>query len=91
MLLGEASLYTNAKHSPPPLSIHDWSCDMSGNRSKHAPDELVNILFAVAGVAPLHKVIADAREATNGTVHLERPQKFCAFLEIGPHSINLVD
>ena len=49
----------------------------------HAVDELIDVLLAVAGVAALDEVVADAREAADGAVHLERPEELGALLQGG--------
>merc|ERR1719502_391696 len=57
-------------------------------RLQHPRDKLVDILLAVAGVAALDEVVADAREAADWAVHFEGPQELRALLEIGSDSVD---
>merc|ERR1712228_672861 len=60
-------------------------------RSKHAPDKFVHVLLAVASIAALDEVVADARETADGAIHLERPQELGALLEVRPDRVNLMN
>merc|ERR1719440_1401871 len=59
-------------------------------RLQHLRDELVNVLLAVASIAALDEVVAEPADTAARIVHLERPQKLGAVLEVGANVVDLV-
>mmetsp|Transcript_278 Transcript_278/g.770 ORF Transcript_278/g.770 Transcript_278/m.770 type:complete len:299 (-) Transcript_278:47-943(-) len=60
-------------------------------RSAHAPDEVVDLVLAVAVVAALDKVLRDLLEAAVGVGELEGPEEVGGVLEAGADGDDLVD
>jgi hypothetical protein len=58
----------------------------------HLPDQLVDVVFPVAQVTSLNKVLElPLVEAAVGAVKLERPQEVRGLLEVGANGVDLVD
>ena len=58
----------------------------------HLPDQLVDVVFPVAQVTSLNKVLElPLLETAVGAVKLERPQEVRGLLEVGTNSVDLVD